>query len=209
MPTISPVVIANMALANISDKSSIESLDERGTQAAQCKLWYDFSLRQCLEAYDWSFARKRAALAAAGDDPPDQWSFRYQIPADCVAPRRIWNPGGDDCDAVPFEIETDSTDTATILTDMETAQLVYTKYITNAAVFKPVFVELLARCLASHIAFPLTGKREIAKDQADTYRTLLRSAPSYDANEQVKKPPRDADWIRGRNFNGFFDRRFR
>lgn len=206
MSTISPVVVSNMALANVASKSNIESLDENSAAAAQCKLWYSFSLNQCLESYDWSFARKRDFLAVAGDAPNDEWSFRYVFPADCAAPRRIWNPCGPDADAVPFDIEIDSNDARTIVTNIDKAQLVYTRMVTNTALFPPLFIELLARCLATHIAFPLTGKREIVGDQNNAFQALLRSAPAYDANERVGRKPRDAEWVRGRSFNGYFDR---
>jgi hypothetical protein len=204
---ISKVVIANMALAHIGTKSNIQSFDEKSPEAKQCSLWYDFCLQQALEGFDWSFARTRKPLAVDGDAPPEQWGFRYQLPADCIATRRIWNPSGDDADAVPYELEINSNDVRTLLTDLDSAVLVYTRSVTNAAIFPPLFVELVSRGLAQHIAFSITGKLEIVKAQSDTYQSLLRSAPAYDANERVGKPPRDAEWIRGRSFNGYFDRK--
>jgi len=201
MPSIDSVFICNMALSHIGAKSYIESLDEQTSEAKQCKMWYQFSLTQCLESFDWSFARKRDNLALASDAPPLQWGFRYQTPADCVSMRRIWNPAGEQADAVPYEIETqNSTGVKTILTDMAQAIGVYTMLVNSPILFTTLFVEMLSRCVASHVAFSLTGKRTIVVDQTNAYQQLLRVAPAYDANERVGQPPRDAEWVRGRTF---------
>lgn len=209
MAAVSSVTIANMALSHIGAKSSIESLDENSSEAKQCKLWYAFSLEQALESYDWSFARTRRALALSGEAPPDQWSYRYQYPADCVKARRIWNPAGEQADAVPFEIEMGADDNRTILTDIQGAVLIFTKSVTNPALFSKLFVEMLSRGLAQHIAFALTGKTEVTKEQAGAYQSILRAAAAYDGNERVGQPPRDAEWIRGRTFDpNSFNRRF-
>ena len=68
MSVVSQVLIANMALSNIGTKSEIASLDENSVEAKQCKLWYDLSRKQALEAFDWGFARKRLTLALHADD---------------------------------------------------------------------------------------------------------------------------------------------
>jgi len=107
MASISKVTIANFALGNIGARDSIESFDEASTAARQAKLWYDFSRVQALEGFDWSFARKRQALALieevpTGDPVAYEWAYRYQYPSDCVSARYIVNPAGKDADAVPL-----------------------------------------------------------------------------------------------------------
>src|SRR3546814_8520623 len=103
----SKVQICNMALSHIGSKSTIESVDEPSAAAQQCRLWYEMARRQALGAYNWTFARKRLALAIHNDDPPEGlWNFRYQYPADCLKAREIENPGGPDMDAIKYEIET-------------------------------------------------------------------------------------------------------
>ena len=200
MADISSVRIANMALSNVGAASTIESFDEASTEAKQCKLWYDYSRLQALEAFDWSFARKRLVLAAHSDDPPEaRWIYRYQYPADCVAARYIENPLGVDADKVPYQVETsDDNGSKTILTNVSDAALVYTFDLQSPALFSAHFVETLSHLLASHIAFTLTGKRTIKGDMIQTYRSLLRAAPAQNANEQSETKPREADWIRGR-----------
>jgi len=205
MIAMSQVKVANMALSHIGTKSRIESLTEASNEAKAINLWWDFALEESLELYDWSFARTRTpqggSLALDGDVPPDEWSFRYQYPADCIKARRIWNPNGRQDDAVPFELELNSNGVRTILTNLENPILVYTKWVDNVSLFIPIFISLFSRVLASHIAFPLTAQQKIVDAQMAQVSGLLRAAPAVDANERVSEPPREAEWIRGRTFS--------
>ncbi len=200
MAVISKVRICNMALSNVGARSTIEDLAEGSAEANECNLWYDYSRLQVLEASDWSFARKRLTLTTHGDAAPDGvWSYRYQYPSDCVMFRKIQNPSGDQALPVPYEIETDLTqDNRSILTNLDEAVGVYTFDLETTALFSPFFVEMLAAALSSHIAFTLTGKGEIRQAMVESFASLQRAAPAYNANEQMKAAPADADWIGGR-----------
>lgn len=205
MSSISKVTIANMALGHVGARDSIESFSEESTAARQANLWYDFARKQCLEAFDWSFARKRLTLAlieevASGDELQYEWKYRYQYPSDCVTARYIVNPLGKDADAVPFEIETsEDNETRTILTNMEDAVLVYTFDLESTDLFSYHFIETLSYLLASQMAFNLTGKAQLKGEMFNLFINMLSRADAADANERVGEPPRDADWIRLRN----------
>lgn len=213
MATVSPVRIANMALSNIGARSRIESLSEQSTEAKECNLWYDFSRLSTLEGYDWNFARKRQKLSLANDDPPEGlWAFRYQYPADCVHARQLENPTiisvpqtfnqptqFDQTDAIPFEVETIPDGTSkSILTDMEEATLVFTFNQEQTSLFTPFFVKTLSYHLASQIAIALTGKISLQDSMLEKWQMHMASAQWFDAQERVAKPPREAEWIRGR-----------
>lgn len=201
MALISKVHIANMALGNLGATSTIETFTEASAEAQQADLWYDYSRLQALEAFNWSFARKRLTLASHGDDPPDIWGYRYQYPADCVIIRKLQNPitADDEADAIPYEIEVDDAkETKTILTNLEDAVAIYTFDLETTALFTPLFVELLASVLAYHMAMSITGDKEIRRAMQEAYSILLLQAPTSNANEQVMKPIREAEWIRGR-----------
>lgn len=197
---VSDTLIANLALDNIGSNSAIASLGENSPEAKACKLWYDMSRQHTLEAFDWSFARRRLALATHPDAAPYQrWSFRYQYPANCLKARKIENPLGPDADAIPYEIElSDDGSAKTILSNLDEAVLIYTSDITQTSLFSMFFVDTLASLLASRIAIKLTGKRTLKGDMIQQYNTLLRMAPAYDANEAVAKRPREAEHIRAR-----------
>jgi hypothetical protein len=127
------------------------------------------------------------------------WGYRYQYPADCVAVRKIQNPNAPPADAIPLDIETSiDGQTKSILTNQEDAVLVYTWNIKNTDMFTSAFVDALSHLLASRIAFSITGKRKIAREELATYLGLLPQATGENANEGVRPPPREAESIRAR-----------
>jgi len=208
---ISEVRICNMAMSMIGASSKIETLIEDTAEAQECNLWYTYSRRQALAATDWSFARKRLALATHTDDPPSGiWAYRYQYPSDCVVLRKMQNPSGTAAiaclndnlvaeDAVPFEVETGSSGTdLSIVTDLDEAIAVYTFDLTEVTLFSEFFVSMLAAALAANTAFTLTGQSELEDKMAQRFQQLSGAARASDANEQVGKPPRDVDYIRAR-----------
>lgn len=210
MAILSSVKIANMALANIGAKSTIESFNESSTEALICSLWYDHSRKEALEAYDWSFARKRIALAKHGDEPPAEWAFRYQYPSDCVKARRIPHEGLLYVDrnesylytpnTVPFIVElSEDGDNKSILTDMGGAKLVYTKDVTNVMLYSAAFVTALSYKLAHNIAFSLTGKMSIKEVMLGIFAQEVRAAAAQDFNEGMDRPREDASWIKARS----------
>jgi hypothetical protein len=213
---ITKVRLCNMALSHIG-ATPIEDFTEKTKEASQCRLWYDYSRLQVLAAYNWSFARKRLTLACHGDDAPDSWAYRYQYPSDCVKARWITNPfdntgigapfvTGSDLDlnenasnAIPFEVEMSTDGTKCIVTNEQCPELVYTFDQDNPAFFSPHFVDTTAWLMGARMAFAITGKRSLASDCENAYHAYIRMAGAVDANEAVSKPPREAEWIRGRN----------
>ncbi len=216
--SISDTRIANMALSHVGTRANIEDLSgEVSTEARACRLWFDYSRIQTLEAFDWNFARKRITLTTHGEDPPDGvWGFRYTYPGDCVSARQIENPTASSTstqgvwvsdfstpetrgDAIPFAIENNAAGTEkTIKTDLSEANLIYTWDQLFYNLWSPMGIEALALALASHIAFTLTGKVKLAQNLAATFQNMILLAPAYNANEGVEKKTREAEWIRGR-----------
>lgn len=199
MVSISSVGIGNLALANIGTNATIETFNENSAEAKQLNRWYNFARQQALESFNWSFARKRQALALASDDPPDDWAYRYQYPSDCVALRLIVNPVGKDADAIPYDIiSSEDGQTKTIVCNLEDAVAEYTFDVTSTTLFTALFIEALSFLLAYHIAYPLTQNKQIRDDMFQTYWAVLRLAAASNGNETVPDKPRDAEWVRGR-----------
>ncbi len=199
--------IVNMALSNIGAAPTENYLTEDTTESKQARVWYDYSRRIVLEAFDWNFARKRQTATLHSDtisetstDPlAGVWSFRYQYPGDALVIRKMQNPNAPPGDAFPFEIETSLDGSEkTIVTDVEDAVIVYTWDQETVSTFSGLFVLALSHLLGHHMAFAITRKRKIKADELQIYRGLLPGAEALSANEAVGKPPRDAEWIRGR-----------
>lgn len=211
MAEVSETLIANMALTHVGAENDIESLDEETPEAKAVRTWYAFAREQALEAFDWSFARKRVILTLHGDvistttnEPlAGVWGFRYKYPGDCVVARKIQHPNAPPDDALPFEIELSLDGTEkTIVTNVENAVLVYTFNQAATNLFTPGFVLAFSFAIAMNIAFTLTSKLTLKKEMERSFATAINHAAANMLNEEVKEPPRDADWIRDRTGSG-------
>ncbi len=211
MSVVSNVQIANMALGHIGARDNIESFDDNRVEAKAVSIWFDHCRVKTLEAFDWTFARRRRTLALDSEDAPEDWGFRYQYPDDCLKARSIVNPyfyayGLIDpryswaaSDLVPFQIEMSSDlERKTILTDMDDAVLLYTANVSDPSMFTNEFVSAFSYALASDIAYKLTGKNNLKEAMYKQFVYQLAAAQASDANEQGQRRTRDAIWIRGR-----------
>jgi hypothetical protein len=206
---IGSVDIANMALSHIGG-GTIASFTEASTAARQCNLWYATARKHILEMGNWSFARKRAILAEHGDDPSDDWGFRYRLPSDCIIPREIQNTGlisvftlddptrMDHTDAVPYEIEVSDDTTLSLLTNMEDAVLIYTADQTSPELYSSAFVLAFSHMLASYIAYAMTGNIDVKDFEYKLAVAAMRTAGAIDGNQSVPQKPREAEHIRAR-----------
>lgn len=208
MVAISTTRIANMALSHLGARHTIESLIEVTTEAEAAELWYEFSLLQTLESHDWGFARRRVVLTTHSEAIPTTsntplagvWAFKYVYPENCVAVRKIQNPLAPPLDAVPFEIELNiDGNEKVILTNMENAVAVYTFDQQEPSLYSAGFVLALSYALAANMAFSITGKVSLEKVMFQKFFTVVGIAGAENANEGVRPPPRDADWVRARH----------
>lgn len=203
MVQVSEVYIGNQALLVLGVSSFIQSVDEASKEARSIKTAFDSARREALAAANWAFARKRQALAVHSEEAPtDDWTFRYQYPVDCLVARKLENPFGWQGDAIPFVVETNSTGTElTILTDMESAKLIYTFDQMNYNLYPDYFITTLSYLLAAKIALPVTGKAQNVERAYQLYNGALQVAPAINANAEVQRGPRDAAFVRAHGIN--------
>ncbi len=199
--------IVNMALSHLGAAPTENYLTENTTESKQARVWYDYSRITVLEAFDWNFARKRMTAQLHSDtisetstDPlAGVWSYRYQYPGDALVIRKLQNSGAPPGDASPFEVETSLDGSQkTIVTDVEDAVIVYTWDQEAVSTFSGLFVLAFSHLLGHHMAFAVTRKRRIKADELKIYQGILPGAEALSANEAVEKPPREAEWTRGR-----------
>lgn len=204
MAAITNLTIANMALAHIGSRVTLATFPtsaSTGIINESIFLWYDLSRRNALEAYDWSFARHRSAiLTDHADDPTDGvWAYRYAVPTDLLAVRRVQNPTNVGSNAIPYEMEISRVaGDMSLQTNVDDAVIVYTFDQETVTVYSDFFTTALSHLLAANIAFPITRKRSLKADHIGLYNLALASAAAHDANERVEDEPRDAEWIRDR-----------
>ena len=179
------IEIANLALSLTGVSSPITDLDDDSTDASLCKSFMDGCLRTVLSAYDWSRARRRAALTA---DTSETLAFGteniFPLPGDCVRVRSVEDElsitvctyGDDDVLALLY----DSTGPVDVT---------YTKRI-QAESFSPEMAEAAAHNLAYKMAGANVGKSVMSFNYQQSYNVALAKAIAAERHESGGfKPP--------------------
>lgn len=192
--------IFNMALSNIGSTAVVEDPDERTPYARECRVWYESSRLLTLEAHNWGFARRSRALAAHEVEAPEvRWAYRYQYPEDCLVPRLIENPAGDDAIPVAFAIEQADDVSKCVLTNQESAVLIYTRDTSLVDLFTNHYIDMLATRLAVKICIKLNGKVSRRDRLVNEWNQLLVQAPAMDSISEIPKEPPISPWHQARN----------
>jgi hypothetical protein len=198
----SSISLARRALSLLGTRSGIESFDEKTTEAGVARTWYEPSLREVLALSDWSFARKIQRLASHIAPPTPEWQYRYVLPADMIAARRLLNPFGPSQKTPPFELSlvqpVGEPLERTLMADIEPAELVYTANISDPAFFSPLFSIGLVHYLAYNMSFAITGKLDKREQLFQTALFYLNQARAEDANQDRPRDEPDAEWIEAR-----------
>ena len=193
--------IANMALGHIGG-GRIDNVDQdRSSDAALVRTYFDVARRAELETYDWSFARRFQALPEDTQDAVGQWQYAYIIPADCLAARRLQKDRTIYSEQrIPYELAaSDDGVRLLLMTNMPEAVLRYTFDQKNVATFTTNFVMALSHRLAAYIGYAKTKKANVQQTQFGLAAVSRRVAQGLDANAaQVDKPPPLADWTLAR-----------
>ncbi len=198
MAAVDKTLIANLALSHIRDKGVLEDVDtDTSTRGKTAKLWYDPARKQALADYDFGFSRKRLILATHSEDPPAEWAFRYQWPADCIQARYLQNPIGRRQAPLPFEIEQADDGTMSILCDLDEAVLVYSRDVEDTTFFTPHFVLAHSYLLAHYLAGPITGKKSIQDQMMQNYNNAIAVGAAHEANVTARgtEGQPEAPWI--------------
>jgi hypothetical protein len=178
------VDIANAALSHLGADAVVAQLSppDGSVEAGHCARFLPIARQTALASHAWGFARKRVVLALLTNDS-EQWGYKYQLPSDCLRPRKIL--AADELDAperngAPFEREADA-----LYTDEADAVLIYTRDITDPTKFTADFVSGLGMLLAGYLAGPIIKGREsisIGNSWTTAGLNALRSAAAREAS---------------------------
>ncbi len=200
------ITIWNMALGFIGTRT-VASEDEKALEAVQCSLYWDSARRQALRDYPWSFAQRRAWLAAVAlpTGYEEQYGFAYALPTDMLRALRLY-PGGKDYNQMGDDesgryvlVHDGVSKNRLLLCNVDKALLSYTADIEDVTLFDDLFVMMLARKLAAMIAVSLLKNN--AGRIGELEELYLRSIPKAvqaDSNEGREKEKPDT-WILSRN----------
>lgn len=187
--------ICNQALVKLG-VPRILSLSDATQPARYCNEIYAITRDEVLRSHDWNFARKRAVLSELADEPLFGWDHQYELPSDCLRVRQL-NSFEEDEARPSWEVEA-----GRILTDEETASIIYTFRQEDSELYDPLFIEALSLKLAAKLCTPLTGSRSQSADLIKEYEALASpKAARNDSGEgrtKRKQPWVESDFVRSR-----------
>jgi hypothetical protein len=193
MATTSEIDVWNLAL-DMLHEAPVSAVDED----TSVRLWFSRNTAPTrdseLRKFAWNFALARAEIAASVDEPAWHWSYKYDLPGDCLRMMALRHNGAINGTLIPYELEGGS-----ILTNQTAPlKLRYIKQVTTVALWDPLFVDVMAAKLASKMSHWLTGKGSFAQLAEQNYQQTLREARRIDAIEQYQEDLDQNDVIRVR-----------
>jgi hypothetical protein len=170
--------ICNLALGHLGE-ARVESLDEDNLASRACSLHYAAARDQVLRSHRWNFAQGRVALEQLSEEPAFGWRYQYTLPVDCL--RVLEFNGTEMGDVISEEFIVEG---RRLLTNAETAKLVYTRRIEDVSEFDALFVEALALKLGVLLSETIRGSTGKTGELLSTYeRVTAPLARRVDANE--------------------------
>ena len=174
----SEVQICNEGLAFLG-VPAILSLADDSKSARQCNLIYDSKRDELLRSYEWKFATTRTNLAPTVDTPAFDWTYEFNLPADCL---KLLYVGDANKVRYPYRLESNK-----ILANYDVLYIIYTKRVTDPDSMDASFRATLSMYIAQHVSKPLGAKSEYNK-AVEEYETRLaeaRFAGSVEAHDEV------------------------
>ena len=188
----SSIDIINLALSKLGAER-ITSLTDGTQEAITANLFYNPIRKELLSQHNWSFARKRASLAALVDAPAYGFKYQYELPSDflsLISITEYFPPHN--YDTIRNNNNSDySIEEGRILTDNEAPlKMLYTFDVVDTEKFSPSFAIYLSTSLAMHMCEQITQsntKKQILLQEMDKKR---REAVNFD---RMQQPPQYLD----------------
>lgn len=152
--------IANLSLTHLGITNEIADLETESSQEARSmRRVFQTALKKVLRDFNWPLTTVFAELSLVEENPDfEEWLYSYRYPTDCLFLRRVLSGERTDTNdtRAPFKISQD-VNGLLIYTDVEDAQVEYTKRETDYTRYPSDFVLAFSYFLA-HLAAPsLTG----------------------------------------------------
>ena len=192
----SKVNICSMACTLIGANRVTDLDNPTSEEERLCYLWWDQALRETLEEHDWKFARAYSPNLAVAVSPNAEYDHAYQLPSDCLVLRYLWDTDAL-CQVKDSEYELHGTQ---ILTDLDTVNIVYTKYDTNVGRYPTFFVQALIYLLAHYLAYKLSEKGQKAPEMRQLFELTLRKAIDRDQAQGNYPQTEEDPWLKAAGF---------
>lgn len=155
------------------DRATITDLEaDTSNEAIACNRIYTQVRDQMLRSHPWNFAIKREALAKLTTSPSFEFTNAFQLPNDFVRTVKLFE------NAHQYKLEG-----TTLLTDNDTAKLIYVSRVTDTTKFDPSFVEALVLKLAVRLCYTFTGSVTRISQLEQDFKKTVSEAKRVDGQE--------------------------
>lgn len=172
------VSICSNALRRLGD-DPITSLTDDTERARLCNAFFPDARDACLRSHTWNFAINRATLSKLTTKPNYGFAHMFALPTDPYCLRVLELDEGD----YRFKIENDPQNGRVLVTDQDSAKIMYVARVTNATLYDSMFVDVLTSKLAAELAYAVTGSTTVQAQMEKMYQEKLSEARSIDGQE--------------------------
>ena len=188
------VQICNLAIDSLKGQR-IVALGESTANGTRFAQWYAQDRDELLSRYPWTFAIKRASLAAHATAPAYEYDLAFPVPGDCLSPWTLEDWRYADAKS-PLE---NHHGLRCILSNLGAPlRLRYIAQITNTGLFHPLFVKALVKLLAYDTCFAITGSMGAREQIMGEFREILSAAMESDAIAGGDAEFLTDDWLSAR-----------
>jgi hypothetical protein len=174
----SKVQICNMALSRLG-AATITALTDNTTEAKLCNTLFSDLANRAMVQGSWTTTIKRASLAKTTNTPTFEYTNEFQLPVDPLC-LKVLNV--DDLDyKTDYRIEGDK-----LLTDNSSVKIRYIAQLTDSEDYGPLLTEAIEVLLASYLALPISGDKNLAARLKEEYFQLVSNNLAIDGQQGSK-----------------------
>lgn len=188
----SEVDLCNLALQRLGAKS-ITSLTDDSTNARECNRAYAHARDSELRSHPWSFARKRAELAASSTAPAFEYANAFPLPSDFL---RLMSNNGRLGMTNQDDLQIEGGNVLT--NDSAPLPITYIAQITDPEAFDQLFADLLVARLARDLAEKITQSNTKIQAAQTLYKEARAEARRINAFERPPQLAPTDPWITAR-----------
>lgn len=196
----SQLSIVNNALTEIGE-ATITSMSQNTRAARAASRIWEIEYAAALTRYRWNFARRRAVLAPDATAPAFGYTYRFLLPADCIAVIGTQN-----------DLELNASYTSSreshvvegryLLSDENPVNLYYIAKVDDLSTLNPDFVKVLSLQLAAALAYDLsTGVERVASIEGKL-KEAVRQAKFSHAIQHTPERIEASSWVDSRHSLG-------
>ena len=152
--------------------TTIVSLTEDSKNARLCNARFTQIRDSVFRSHPWNCLQKRLELSSSTDTPAWGYSFKYDLPGDCLRLLRILDYDSD------HKVEGRS-----ILSNNSSMKILYISRVTDPNQYDENLRETLSAALAADIAYAITSNNTTQQNMIAIYQDKLRDARFVDSTE--------------------------